>query len=182
MLRKLYPALTVTTLLALSGCSAEIGDLTAYTQQVRANTQVNIEPYPEFETQPTFEYTASELRSPFVRPRVVEQAIVENVQTNCLQPDFNRRKEPLESYGIDAIAMSGLIKANRGNYVLFKTNDGRLHKATYGNYLGLFHGKITAITNQTVKITELLPDGAGCWQQKETELTMASLVGENDNV
>ncbi|MDM7861623.1 pilus assembly protein PilP [Alteromonas sp. ASW11-36] len=177
--RVLIPMVVLAT---LCGCSADIGDLTAYTQQVRANTQVSIEPYPEFETQPTFEYTASELRSPFVRPRIAEQAVVEAVQANCLQPDFNRRKQPLESYGIDAIAMSGVFNANGRNYVLFKTNDGMLHKATYGNYIGLFHGKITAITNQTVKITELLPDGAGCWQQKETELTMASLAGENDNV
>jgi type IV pilus assembly protein PilP len=169
-------------LLLLSGCNAQIGDLQAFTAQVKANTSVSIEAYPEFEPQPPFEYAAGDMRSPFVRPRVVEQTVVEVATANCLQPDYSRRKEPLEAYGIDAISMSGMFTANQKQWVLFKTNDGGLHKASHGNYLGLFHGKISAISADTVTITELLPDGAGCWQTKETKLTMASLAGENDNV
>ena len=168
--------------LFLSGCTAQVADLQAYTAQVKANTQVNIEAYPEFEAQPPFEYAANELRSPFVRPKAAEQAVVEVVKANCLQPNYSRQKEALESYGIDAITMSGIFTANQKQWILFKTNDGALHKATYGSYIGLFHGRISAISNETVTITELLPDGAGCWQQKETKLTMASLAGENDNV
>ncbi|WP_100658026.1 pilus assembly protein PilP [Alteromonas flava] len=168
--------------LGLTGCTADISDLQAYTQQVKANTQVRIEPYPEFEVQPPFDYSANQLRSPFVRPRTIEQPAAEVAKANCLQPDFGRKKEALENYGIDAITMSGIFNANNKKWVLFKTNDGALHKASYGNHLGLFHGEITVISNQSVTITELLPDGAGCWQRKETELTMASLAGENDNV
>lgn len=176
----LLPSLVAVSLLA--GCSADISDLSAYTEQVKANTQVSIEPYPQFEPQPPFAYSANELRSPFVKPRAAQQVVAEVAKANCLQPDYGRQKEPLENYGIDAITMSGMFKANQKNWVLFKTNDGVLHKASYGNHLGLFHGKITKITNETVTITELLPDGAGCWQRKETQLTMASLAGENDNV
>ena len=166
----------------LTGCTADISDLNSYTQRVKANTQVNIEPYPQFEAQPPFEYAAADLRSPFIRPRVLQPAVVEVVKENCLQPNFSRQKEALENYGIDAITMSGMFTANQTEWVLFKTNDGALHKATYGNFLGLFHGKISAISDQAVTIIELLPDGAGCWQEKETQLTMTSLAGENDNV
>ncbi|WP_100642693.1 pilus assembly protein PilP [Alteromonas facilis] len=182
MKQRIVKPLAIAAIIALTGCTADISDLQAYTQQVKAQTQVQIEPYPEFEAQPPFDYSANTLRSPFVRPRTIEQPAAEVAKANCLQPDFARTKEPLENYGIDAITMSGVFNVANKTWVLFKTNDGSLHKASYGNHLGLFHGKITAITNQTVTITELLPDGAGCWQRKETELTMASLAGENDNV
>ena len=172
----------VTALMILTGCTAQVDDLRDYTSQVKANTQINIEAYPEFEVQTPFAYAANNMRSPFVRPRVAKQSIVEVAKPNCLQPDFARQKESLESYGIDAITMSGMFNTNQKQWVLFKTNDGSLHKASYGNYIGLFNGKISAISSETVIITELLPDGAGCWQQKETKLTMASLAGENDNV
>ena len=181
MRNSLYLTVCATVLL-LAGCSADISDLNSYTQTVKANTQVNMEPYPQFEAQPPFEYAASDLRSPFVRPRVQQPAVVEVVKENCLQPNFSRPKEALENYGIDAITMSGMFTANQTDWVLFKTNDGALHKATYGNFIGLFHGKIAAISDQAVTIIELLPDGAGCWREKETQLTMTSLAGENDNV
>ncbi|MBT0586094.1 pilus assembly protein PilP [Alteromonas sp. SM 2104] len=166
----------------LAACTAETSDLVAYTEQVKATVQVNIEPYPEFASQPAFDYSADNLRSPFVRPRAVEQTVAEVAKPNCLQPDFARAKEPLERYGIDAISLSGMFVSNNKTWGLFKTNDGSLHKASVGNYLGLFNGKITDISGEKVTISELLPDGAGCWQKKQTTLTMASLAGENDNV
>jgi len=177
-----FKLLFIATMTTLAGCTAQVSDLREYTTQVKANTQVNIEAYPEFQAQPPFAYSANDRRSPFIRPRIAEQTVVEVAKANCLQPNFSRQKEPLESYGIDAITMSGMFNTNQKQWVLFKTNDGSLHKASNGNYIGLFNGRISAISNETVTITELLPDGAGCWQQKETKLTMASLAGENDNV
>ena len=131
---------------------------------------------------PAFEYKAGELRSPFQRPK---GQIVETVQTrqaNCLQPDYSRQKSALEQYGMDALTIAGTFTSAGKNWVLITANDGTLHKATSGDYVGLFFGKITSIQNGTVSITEMLPDGAGCWQTKQATLSMSSKAGENDNV
>ena len=166
----------------LSACAPRIDDLVAYTSQVKQTTQVRIEPYPEFEAQPPFKYAAQHLRSPFSRPRGQNEAPIVSKKADCLQPNFQRTREELESYGLDALALSGSFSVSGKQWVLFKTNDGGLFKGTIGTHIGLFHGKIKRITGDAVVIDELLPDGAGCWQQKETTLTKMALTGEQDNV
>lgn len=169
-------------LMFLSGCGANIDDLIDYTNKVRANTKVNIEEYPEFKELPSVSYNASEFRSPFLRSNresVVAQA---SDTPNCEQPNHNRRKQPLESFGIDGLQMAGVFTNAGRQYALVKANDGSLHKITIGSYLGLFHGQVTQITDTQIIIKEMLPDGAGCWKTKQATLTMASMVGENDNV
>ncbi len=168
--------------LLVAGCQVQTNDLAEYVANVKQTTQVNIEPYPEFEAMPAFEYTANTLRSPFQRPKSSVQETVTTERANCLQPDFSRSKHPLEAYGMDALSISGMFTSLGKQWVLVTTNDGSLYKATLGDHLGLFFGKITSIENGTVSITEMLPDGAGCWQKKQAKLTMSSQAGENDNV
>ena len=168
--------------LFLAGCQVQTNDLAEYIAGVKQTTQVSIEPYPEFETMPAYEYTAEALRSPFQRPKSAPVASVQTETANCLQPDFSRPKQALEGYGMDALSVSGTFTSLGKQWVLIQANDGSLHKATEGDHLGLFFGKITSIQNGTVSITEMLPDGAGCWQKKEATLSMSSQAGENDNV
>jgi type IV pilus assembly protein PilP len=155
----------------LSGCEAKVDDLQIFIAEVKQTTSVNIELYPEFESKPTFIYSANTLRSPFRRPRNTGVRVKAKVasQSNCAQPDFNHSKQPLEKFGIDALSITGVFQYN-----------GKKFKATIGDYLGLFFGKIDSIQNGTVSFTEMLPDGAGCWQKKQATLTMLSKAGEDD--
>lgn len=167
---------------ALSACSPKMDDLTAYTAQIKQNTQIQVEPYPEFSSQPAFQYQETDRRSPFVRPTDRTERLVTQAQTNCLQPDYERPKEALEQYGLDALAYTGSFKSRGTQWVLFKASDGSLLKAKHGSRIGLFYGKIKKIGREEVKIEQLLPDGAGCWQREETSLSLASSAGENNNV
>lgn len=169
-------------LAGLSGCSAQTDDLVNFVVQVKQNTSVNIEPYPEFKTMPAFKYSAMDIRSPFQRPKNVAVQTVETKNKNCLQPDYNRRKQPLEAYGLDALSISGMFTSKGKKWALITANDGTLHKATLGDHLGLFFGRITSIKDGSVELTEMLPDGAGCWQKKQATLTMSAQTGDNDNV
>lgn len=168
--------------IALSGCGSNIDDLIVYTQQVRANTQVSIEPYPEFTSLPSVSYEASELRSPFQRTLRSASEAIEEQKANCAQLNVNRRKQPLEQYGLDGLAMAGVFTSNGQKYALISANDGSLHKIIKGSYIGLFNGRVKQINNREILITEMLPDGAGCYKSKETTLTMPSMVGENKDV
>jgi type IV pilus assembly protein PilP len=166
----------------LTGCGANIDDLIAYTESVRANTKVSIEPYPEFAPLPNVSYTASDHRSPFLRSRT--EQVVQSVKDrpNCQQPNNDRRKQALESYGIDSLEMAGVFTNNGRQYALIKAFDGSLHKVTRGNYIGLFNGRVSSIHDSEILIQEMLPDGAGCWKSKQTTLTKPSMVGGNSNV
>ncbi|MBF7073774.1 pilus assembly protein PilP [Glaciecola sp. MH2013] len=170
--------------LGLGACSAQIDDLIAYTESVKANTNVSIEPYPEFVQLDPVDYEASDLRSPFQRFQQRNDASgpVEVQTANCSQPNRQRQKEKLEAYGIDALQMTGVFSIAGQQYALIQANDGSLHKAKRGQHIGLFFGKITNITEKEVVIEEMIPDGAGCWKTKNATLTMSSITGENNNV
>ncbi|MGQ8365978.1 pilus assembly protein PilP [Glaciecola sp. 1036] len=179
MNKKIYLLPLVITLTA---CSADIDDLVVYTQQVRTNTQVNIEPYPKFEPLASVQYSAGDRRSPFRRSEN-RQPTAQVVQTpNCQQPNLQRRKQPLESYGLDALQMSGVFTTNGKRFALIKANDGSLHRVSVGDYVGLFHGRVVQITKSEVVIKEMLPDGTGCWKSKTANLSMSTVTGEDNNV
>ena len=165
---------TVVIALSASGCAPNIDDLVTYTNEVRQRTRPSIEPYPEFAQQPAFVYSAQDFRSPFSRPKATRAPVVVQAKVNCVQPDTSRTREPLEAYGIDALSLTGSFNTNGETWVLFKTNDGGLYQAKRGSRLGLFFGRIIAVGNDKVTIEELVPDGTGCWQKKETTLTMKS--------
>ena len=162
----------------ISGCAPEINDLQAYTESVKSRAQPNVEPYTKFETQPPFAYSASSLRSPFEQPKGIPAVVSQTRVENCLQPDFQRPKQALESYGLDALALTGSFTVQGEKWALIKSNDGVLHKAKAKSRIGLFYGSITQIGTESIIIEQLLPDGAGCWQRKTTTMTTASQAGE----
>ena len=102
--------LSLITLFLIAGCSPQLDDLQAYTQNVKERAQPQVEPYPEFKTHPPFNYTASDLRSPFDRPRNAAVPVAKSRVENCLQPNFQRPKQALEAYGVDALALSGTFR------------------------------------------------------------------------
>lgn len=170
----------LTSALILSGCGTNIDDLVAYTEQVKANTQVSIEPYPEFSEFESVNYGAMGGRSPFMRADGEESLVQIETTPNCAQPIRKRTTEPLERFGLDALQMSGVISINGKRFALIKANDESLHRVTIGNYMGLFHGRVTRISQGEVTIQEMLPDGAGCWQSKTATLSMSSATGEDN--
>ncbi|MEG3766317.1 pilus assembly protein PilP [Alteromonas sp. 14N.309.X.WAT.G.H12] len=172
----------IAAMLLVSACSPKIDDLQAYTQEIRATTKAQVDPYPEFTSQPAFKYTASNLRSPFAPPVDRTTPFVVASKNNCIQPDFNRKKEKLEQYGLDSLTLSGTFTTQGVRWVLFKTNEGTLLKARKGNHVGLFYGEIIAINDESIVIEQLLPDGAGCWQREKTTLMMHTSAGDNKNV
>lgn len=172
----------VISLFSLAGCNTRVDDLDAYFAQVSQNTQIRIEPYPEFVAKPAYQYASNGLRSPFKRLKNQRVQVAKAAPKNCLQPDYRRSKNALESYGLDALNIAGIFTSKGRRLVLIKANDGTLHQAAVGDYMGLFHGKITAIKNGNVHLTEMLPDGAGCWQRKQATLSMSVKAGENSNV
>lgn len=174
--------LSILLLLMVAGCQPQLDDLKAFVSEVEQKTQVNIEPYPEFSKTPAFVYEANQKRSPFQRPRGQVAELVRSQKGNCIQPDFSRTKQPLERYGTDALSIKGFFSRNDKVWAMIQANDGSLHKASVGDHLGLFFGRITEISNGKVSIIEMLPDGTGCWQEKQATLTMSSKAGENDNV
>lgn len=162
--------LSVVLLLFVTACTPPQADIQDFINEVQQGTSTTIEPGPYFIPEPAYQYQSAHLRSPFEPIRALELPVVLTPQANCLQPDLNRQFEPLENYGLDAMSYNGSIQQGTRQIALIQTNDNRVFKIAIGQYLGLFHGQLKAISADKLLIQQYLPDGAGCYQLQVAEL------------
>lgn len=154
--------------IVLTGCFNDTTELQAHIEHVKATTPNVIEPIPEIPEFIHIEYDANSLRSPFDAPR--PEAIQEKIQqmSGCLSPDPRRRKQPLEKFSLSDLIMRGTLGELDVTWALVEASDATVHRVAVGNYLGLYNGRITDVTQGNIKVIELIPDGAGCWVERET--------------
>jgi len=164
--------LTLFILLTISGCFDDTADLKVHIAKVQASTPKTIKPMPEVPVFDHFDYSVQSLRSPFDKPRV--EAIQEKIQevSGCLSPDPQRKKQPLEKYSLSDLSMRGTLSGLDMTWALVAGSDASIHRVTVGHFLGLYNGRITNVSQTNVKVMELIPDGAGCWVERETSLVM----------
>lgn len=156
----------------LAGCGDDVSDLQQFITDTKANYKGQVEPMPEVKPFQHEAYVASELRSPFVAPQ--PELIVDNVDParDCLTPDANRVKEPLESYALDDLQMRGTVGDAQGLWALITTEDGALYRVRAGYHIGMYHGLITQVRRDGLDLIELVPDGSGCWIERYSELPL----------
>ena len=158
----------------LAACgSAKLAELEAYRDRIKARPAGAIEPLPAFRPPTTFLYEPQDRRDPFVMDRESEEVAVRR-QPSGLAPDPSRRKEELEQYPLDALRMVGTLRQDDAMWALLKTKDGRLHRVGVGNYLGKNNGQITLISEDEVQLTEIVPDGAGDWRERQSSIALES--------
>ena len=68
--------------------------------------------------------------------------------------------------------MVGTLQQNKVIYALIKAPDNSLYRVKVGNHMGVNFGLITNITEQEVKLTEIIEDSAGDWSEKPSSLTL----------
>ena len=98
--------------------------------------------------------------------------------SGCLSPDPRRRKQPLEKYSLSDLIMRGTLGELGVTWALVEASDNTLHRVAVGSYVGLYHGRITTVSQDNIKVLELIPDGAGCWVERETVVAMTQASAE----
>ncbi len=164
------------TLLSLLGCLALIScsgerysDLKQFVKDSDNLPRGHIPPLPEVKPYEPFTYDAFNLTDPF-KPRKIEPP--KATAGGGLQPDFNRRREPLESYPLENLKMVGTLQQKKNIYGLVKTPDNNLFRVKAGNYMGQNFGRITAISESTIQLKEIVQDSGGSWEEKEQALLL----------
>jgi type IV pilus assembly protein PilP len=153
----------------LTGCGSEKhSDLRAFVKESDNLPRGRIPPLPEVKPYQAIEYAAFDLTDPF-KPRKIEPP--KNTQTGGIQPDPNRRREPLEAYPLEALKMVGVLK-QKNIFGLVKTPDNNLFQVKAGNYLGQNFGRITAVSESSIKLKEIVQDSNGNWEEKEQTLLL----------
>lgn len=157
--------------LGITGCSGDQhDDLEQFVRDSGQGLRGKVEPLPEVKPYEPFLYSAFDLAEPF-KPRKLKAS--NNVGGGGgLQPDLNRRKEPLEAYELEKLKMVGTLQQNKLLFALIKAPDNSLYRVKSGNYMGVNFGKITSISETEVKLTEVIEDSSGEWSEKENSVTL----------
>ena len=173
--QSLVTSLTL-ALLVLAGCgSSDQEELQQWmtAQRNAARPKIASLPAPTKFTPET--YGQEGLIEPFSNQKLVQALKRDSTQATAnaalIAPELSRRKEPLEATPLDAVAMVGsLTKAGRP--VALVRVDNLIYQVRVGNYLGQNYGRITAVTEASLVLREIVQDAAGEWIERPATLQL----------
>ncbi len=170
--KSIFGALQIAVLLFLVACSGDHHeDLTSYINDVKARKQGRIKGLPEIKPYESFTYDPSSLRDPF-SPLIEEEKKRASVMDNGLRPDSNRKLEALEQFPLDSLVFVGNLERNGKRWALIAAPDDTVYRVQPGNHLGQNFGEILSISETTIVIKEIIPNGTGGWIDREVSLQL----------
>ncbi len=156
----MWMALPLAALL-LGGCSADHDELREWMEQQRREVKPRVaplQPPKRFDPQP---YTAAQVTEPFSGQKLSVALKQDARQPNSLlAAELNRRKEPLEAYPLDSMAMVGSVNKQGQPFALLRV-DNLLYQVKVGDYLGQNNGRVLRITETEVTLREVVQDATG---------------------
>ena len=164
-------ALIAVSCIALASCSGEQhSDLRQFVKDSDNMPRGRIPPLPEVKPYEPIEYSAFDLLDPFI-PRKIAAPRGAPKGTGP-QPPANHRKGPLEAFPLENLKMVGTLSQKRDVFALIKTPDNNLYRVKAGDFMGQNFGRITDITESTVKLKELVQDSGSEWKEEERTLLL----------
>jgi type IV pilus assembly protein PilP len=160
----------------LAGCwGDEQQDLRQWIQEQRNATKPSVPPIPEPKKFTPAAYQNDLSVEPFSNQKLAQALKREASQATAnaalVAPELNRRKEVLEGYPLDAIAMVGTMLPKGVPVVLVRV-DKLLYQVRVGNYLGQNYGKIVKVTETELVLREIVQDAAGEWIERQASLQL----------
>lgn len=164
----------IVTLLAACGSSTE-DDLRQWIVDERNQTRPRVAPIPAPKQFVPEAYTSSAAVEPFSNLKLTQALKRESSQavTNgaLVAPELARRKEPLESFPLDSMALVGNI-TKLGQPVALVRVDNLLYQVKVGNYLGQNYGKVIKISETQIILREIVQDAVGEWIERAATLEL----------
>ena len=156
----------------LAGCGAELDELQQWMEQQRREVKPNVpplQPPKKFDPQP---YAAGDAVEPFSTQKLaVALKRDERAPSSLLAAELKRRKEPLEAYPLDSMAMVGSVNKQGRPFALLRV-DGLLYQVKVGDYMGQNYGRVQRISEADIVLREVVQDAAGEWIERNSTLQL----------
>jgi type IV pilus assembly protein PilP len=169
----LMPAVVLGAVLA--GCdTAGPNDIQAWMAQQRSQAKVQVAAVSEPKAYTPQAYTQGASLAPFEREKLVTALRSEAGQASnaaLLAPEQARRKEPLEAYPLDTMAMVGSL-VKEGKPVALVQVDRLIYQIRPGQYLGQNYGRVMKVSETEVLLREIVQDPGGEWIERRATLNL----------
>jgi type IV pilus assembly protein PilP len=163
-------------LLVLAGCGGEMDELKTFVRESEKGLPRRIEPLPPVKPFEPFTYEGFDLPDPF-KPRKLSDR--KDGGGGGIAPDLNRRKEPLEAFPLEQLKMVGTLSQGNDTYALVRA-EKTLYRVKKGNYMGQNFGLITDVTENEIKLKEIVQDSAGDWAERQSVLPLLEEASKGD--
>lgn len=159
--------------LSLSACSnAGQDDLRSWMDAEKARMKPRVQPVPPPQVFVPVQYGAAGTVEPMDVQRVTLAIANANQRAaSSLQPDLDRRREPLESFPLDSIRYVGSLEQNQQRFALLRV-DRSIYQVRVGNHIGQNFGLITEISETQITLKELVQDAVGDWSERMSTLEL----------
>lgn len=164
----------------LSACtSSQEDDIRAWMVNERNQTQPKVPPIPAPKQFKPEQYTNATAMEPFSNQKLTQALKRDSSQAAAnvalIAPELARRKEPLEAFPLDSMALVGSI-IKSGQHVALLKVDNLLYQVRVGSYLGQNYGKVTKITETEVTLREIVQDAVGEWIERVATIQLQEVT------
>ncbi|WP_342721475.1 pilus assembly protein PilP [Acidovorax sp. FHTAMBA] len=158
------------------GCGSTGDDeLRQWMSDLRATTKPRVTPLSEPKQFLPQTYSMESGVEPFNSVKLTQALRRETNQSASnaalIAPEMARRKEPLEAYPLDVMAMVGSLDKKGVPTALLRV-DKLLYQVRVGNYVGQNYGKIVKITENSIQLREIVQDATGDWIERAAALDL----------
>lgn len=143
-------------------------DLRQWMKDATKDLKGRVPPLPEIKPYPLIGYESQNVVDPF-RPSKIEPE--KKPGGGGIQPDLNRRKEPLEAYPLESLKMVGTLKKEKMAHALIQA-DKNVYQVKIGNYMGQNFGIVTNISENELVLRELVADSLGDYSERTSVLQL----------
>ena len=174
-IRRLAGGLSFSLLALAAGCTSSGEDeLQLWMQEERNAIRPQVTAIPEpGKFEPQF-YLSERMIEPFSAEKMANASgslAATVVNSKLLEPELNRRKQPLEAYPLDTMRMVGSLNRD-GKLVALVKVDSLLYQVRSGSYLGQNYGRVNAITETDITLREIVQDPSGEWTERPAALQL----------
>jgi type IV pilus assembly protein PilP len=162
-------------LIGLGGCTgSDSDDLQRWMVEQKAQVRPTIPQITEPKKFTPQAYSEGSAVEPFNIQKLTQALRRDATQpstSGLIAPELSRRKEALEAFPLDSMAMVGSMNRS-GRPVALISVDKLLFQVRVGEYLGLNYGKVTRISETELGLREIVQDAAGEWIERVATLQL----------
>ena len=114
------------------------------------------------------DFAPSVAKNPFVLANTQQLKTTQN----CWQPEALPAEDLFVDIALADLLLKGVIQEEDNAWALVSAPDNTVARVSLGQVLGTHLGRVDSISHNTVLVTEHLPDGLGCWQQRHVKLAL----------
>jgi type IV pilus assembly protein PilP len=160
----------------LSACSASDGeDLQKWMADQRNLTRPKVVVIAEPKVFEPQSYDQGDAVDPFSKEKLTQALQRDGAQSVAngalVAPELARRKQPLEAFPLDAMAMVGSMVRDGKPVALVRVNS-LLYQVRPGDYLGQNYGRVMKIEETEVALREIVQDAVGEWIERAAALQL----------